>query len=276
MQGTRNAASASNEVLLATATSVEDSGLLDTLLPAFEASTGYRVKALAVGTGEALAMADRGDVDVVLTHAPELELQSIERGSTVRRRPILRNAFIVVGAAGDPAGVRGSPDLASGLARIAAASSLFVSRGDNSGTHLRERELWRRSGIEPGGGWYLETGLAMGATLLIASERQAYALTDSSTYAALEERLHLEPLLPATADSSSGAATDPATVNLYSVLEVDPQRFTHVNHEGAAALSDFLVGRAGRELIGTHGIDRFGKPLFLPVDDGPAERGSHS
>ncbi|MGH7394683.1 MAG: substrate-binding domain-containing protein, partial [Candidatus Methylomirabilales bacterium] len=185
----------SRTILLATTTSTQDSGLLDVLVPLFEKKTGYTVKVIAVGTGQSLALGARGEADVVLAHAPELERKYVAEGSMVNRRPVMHNDFILVGPPADPAGTRGAPGAAEALRRIATRQARFVSRGDNSGTHNKERVLWKAAGVRAGGPWYLETGQGMGATLVIASEKDAYTLTDRGTYLAFQKRLRLTLLL---------------------------------------------------------------------------------
>jgi tungstate transport system substrate-binding protein len=245
------------DVILATTTSTQDSGLLDALVPLFEERTGLRVKTIAVGTGEALAMARRGDADVVLAHAPTLERESVAEGFTVNRRRVMHNDFVVVGPAADPARIHGGNSGAEALTRIAAAGSAFASRGDRSGTHFREQKLWKAAGIDPVGDWYFETGQGMGGTLLVASARGAYALSDRGTHLALRERTELVPHVEG----------DPALLNVYSVMEVNPERFPEVNQEGARAFADFLWSEEARAIIESFGAERFGEPLFFLEDD---------
>ncbi len=242
------------DVVLATTTSTQDSGLLDLLVPIFEEKSGYRVKTIAVGTGEALAMGRHGDADVLLAHAPEKEKAIVAEGYAVNRQIVMHNDFLIVGPEDDPAGVHGSDDGAGSLARIAAAGARFVSRGDNSGTHMREMALWQAAGIEPAGEWYLSTGQGIGATLLIGSEKRAYVLTDRGTYLALRERTNLVPHVEG----------DPLFLNIYSVLEVNPERFPKVNSEGAKAFSEFIRSAEAQETIRTFGVEEFGQPLFFP------------
>ena len=199
-------------VILATTTSTQDSGLLDVLVPIFEAQTKYTVRTIAVGTGQALATGARGEADVVLVHAPELEEKYVAQGVFVNRRAVMHNDFIVVGPADDPGGIRGMERAAPALARIAEAGVPFVSRGDNSGTHLLEKKLWQVARIEPKGAWYIEAGQGMGATLMIASEKRAYTLTDRGTYLPFKEKVQLEPMVEG----------DPIVLNLYHVMEVNP------------------------------------------------------
>lgn len=242
------------DVILATTTSTQDSGLLDVLVPLFEKQTGYRIKTIAVGTGEALAMGRRGDADVVLAHAPELEKQSIEGGFTIHRRLVMHNDFLIVGPDTDPAGIHGTRDAAAALTKIAQTEATFVSRGDNSGTHFLEKKLWAKSGIEPSGSWYLESGQGMGATLMVASEKEAYTLTDRGTFLAFKGKIGLR----------AAVEGDPVLLNLYSVMEVNPERFERANHAGAKAFSDFLLSEKAQKIMEKFGVDKYGEPLFFP------------
>jgi len=241
-------------VLLATTTSTQDSGLLDVLVPQFERKTGYTVKTIAVGTGQSLAMGARGEADVVLAHAPELERKYVAEGSMLNRRPVMHNDFVLVGPPADAAGIRQTAKAADAFRRIAAAQVRFVSRGDNSGTHNKERALWQAVGVTPAGPWYLESGQGMGATLVIASEKDAYTLTDRGTYLAFQKRLRLALLLEG----------DAPLLNPYHVLEVNPARHPKVNAAGGKAFAEFLVSAEAQEVIRTFGVDRFGQPLFFP------------
>ncbi|MGH2537528.1 MAG: substrate-binding domain-containing protein [Candidatus Promineifilaceae bacterium] len=250
----RGPAAAEREVILATTTSTQDSGLLDALLPLFEEQTGYQVKVIAVGTGQALQMGRDGNADVLLVHAPAAELELIEDGSALDRRPVMHNDFVLVGPAGDPAGVAGGSDAVGALAQIAAAAAPFVSRGDDSGTHKMELSLWERSGVAPAGEWYLRSGQGMGATLIIASEKAGYTLSDRATYLAQRDTLALEVLVEG----------DNALLNRYHVMRVNPERWPLVNAEGALAWADFLTSAEGQAFIGAFGVEAFGQPLFVP------------
>jgi tungstate transport system substrate-binding protein len=245
---------ASKTVILATTTSTQDSGLLDVLVPMFEQRTGYVVKTIPVGTGQALALGGRGEADVVLAHAPEAEERYLSEGTLTNRRLVMHNDFIIAGPKGDPAGTRGSTSGAEALRRIAQRRATFVSRGDNSGTHQLERRLWMQAKIEPGGDWYLESGQGMGQTLGIASEKRAYTLSDRATYLALKGRLTLEILVEG----------DGALLNIYSVMEANPARFPRVNAAGGRAFADFMVSTDAQAIIGGFGKERFGEPLFVP------------
>lgn len=248
-------------ILLATTTSTQDSGLLDVLVPLFEKKAGYRVKTIAVGTGQALAMGARGDADLVLVHAPELEERYMTEGSFINRRLVMHNDFIVVGPPDDPARIKGITKAVEAFKRIARAKALFVSRGDNSGTHFLEKTCWKEAGIEPSGPWYLQSGQGMGATLMLASEKGGYMLSDRGTFLAFRKRIRLVILLEG----------DPRLVNLYHVMEVNPATFTRVNHGGARAFADFLLSPEAQAVIKTFGVDRYGEPLFFP-DAGKREK----
>jgi tungstate transport system substrate-binding protein len=254
----------SNEIILATTTSTQDAGLLDSLLPVFERETGYRVKVVAVGSGQALALGRRGDADIVLAHAPDAERILADSGYLLRRRLVMHNDFLIVGPAADPAGVRGLTGALAAMRRIAAAGALFVSRGDQSGTNLLELKLWKLAAIEPppgGGGWYLEAGQGMAATLQMADEKRAYTITDRATYLAWRDRLQLVPL----------AEGDPVLYNVYHVMEVNPRNAPRVNARGGRAMADWLVAPATQRLIGAFGTSRFGQSLFVP-DAGEPDR----
>jgi len=241
-------------VILATTTSTYDTGLLDVLIPKFEEKTGYLVKPIAVGTGKALALAERGEADVLLVHAPRAEKPLVDKGVVINRRLVMHNYFAIVGPPDDPAGIRGIRDAAAALASIARAQALFISRGDNSGTHKKERELWASAGVEPGGAWYQETGQGMGATLVVASEKAGYTLTDRGTFLALKKNLGLEVLVEG----------DPRLLNVYHVMQVNPDRFPKVNATGARAFVEFMVSPQVQAIIRDYGVARFGEPLFIP------------
>ena len=239
-------------MVLATTTSLEDSGLLDVLVPAFEAAhPGYAVKVVAVGTGQALALGRRGDADVLLVHAPPAESVFVAAGHGLERREIMWNDMVVVGPSADPARVRGLRDAAEAFRRIAAAGAPFVSRGDSSGTHQKELALWRAAGVRPRGAWYLDAGQGMAEVLLMAAEKRAYTLADRATVLALSPRLDLEVLVEG----------DVRLRNVYSVIRVTRA----AEREGAAAFADWLVGPGAQALIGRFGVERFGRPLFVPL-----------
>jgi tungstate transport system substrate-binding protein len=247
-------------VILATTTSTQDSGLLDVLVPLFEKKSGYTVKTIAVGTGQALALGDRGEADVVLVHAPRLELPYLAKGNLINRRLVMHNDFILVGPAADTAGIRGVKKAADALRKIAEKEGMFVSRGDNSGTHTTERSLWKAAGIVPEGSWYVESGQGMGATLTIASEKGAYTLTDRATYLALQKRVRLAILLEG----------DAPLLNIYHVMEVNPARHPKVNAAGGRAFADFIVSPDAQGVIKSFGVEKYGAPLFFPDAGKPA------
>lgn len=245
----------SKVVILATTTSTQDSGLLDALVPAFEQRTGYTVKTIAVGTGQALALAARGEADVALAHAPELEKKYVAEGRLANRRLVMVNDFVVVGPEADPAKIDGGKSAVVALRRIAAAGARFVSRGDRSGTHVLEQALWKQAGITPAAPWYIESGQGMGATLGIADDRRAYTLSDHATLLAFGRRLTLKRMVEG----------DRLLLNVYSVLEVNPANGPRVNAAGGKALADFLLSPEAQQAIRTFGAERYGRALFVPV-----------
>jgi len=241
------------DLILSTTTSTQDSGLLDALIPRFEQQTGYRVKTVAVGSGAAIALGQRGEADVVLAHAPENERQLVDSGAGINRQIVMYNDFIIVGPPGDPARVRGIEDVRDILHAIARAGATFVSRGDNSGTHQLEKKLWEAAGVTPQGqAWYVESGSGMGQTLQIADQRTAYTLSDRATYLAFKERITL----------TVAAEGDPRLLNIYHVIAVNPERFPRVNGEGAEAFIEFLLAPQTQQLIGSFGRETFGQALF--------------
>jgi len=243
-----------NDLILATTTSAQDSGLLDELIPAFEKATGYSVKTIAVGSGQALALGERGEADVLLVHSPGAEEEFMAAGHGVDRRLVMYNDFLIVGPASDPAAIKGMRLATAALQAIAGKGSLFISRGDDSGTHKAEMKLWQEIGFDPSGSsWYQEAGAGMGQTLMIASDKAAYTLADRATYARLNKRLSLDPL-------SEG---DPTLLNIYHVIGVNPARHRGLNVEGAQAFADFLVSPQAQEMIRTFGVEQYGQPLFF-------------
>jgi tungstate transport system substrate-binding protein len=253
--GTDQAAgpSAEKSLILATTTSTQDSGLLDELLPAFTADTGWRVKPLAVGSGQAIELGRRGEADVLLVHSPKAELEFVAEGSAGERRLVMHNDFVLVGPTADPAGIRGAP-AAEAMRRIAASGAGFVSRGDDSGTHAREKQLWEQDGIVPSGQWYRATGQGMGATLRVASETAAYTLTDRATYLSQEDDLALAVL-------SEG---DRALLNIYHVIEMTERAGDRVQPDGAKAFADWITGPRAQRMIGAFGAQEGEQPLFVP------------
>jgi tungstate transport system substrate-binding protein len=243
---------ADNILRLATTTSTDNSGLLQVLVPPFEKQNNMRVHVIAVGTGKALRLAREGDVDIVLVHAREAEDKLVADGYGVNRRDVMYNDFVIVGPHDDPAGIRDMKVASAAMARIANSGNVFVSRGDNSGTHKKEIILWKGSGIQPGGSWYREAGQGMGKVLQIAGEMQAYTLTDRGTWLAYQQRLPLEIL-------SEG---DSSLHNPYGIIAVNPDRYSGVNYDGAMKFIDWITSDEGQQLIRDFKIS--GKALFLP------------
>ena len=244
----------SNELILATTTSTQDSGLLDVLVPAFEKESGYHVKALAVGSGEALRLGQEGEADVILAHSTTAEEEFVAGGYGIERQLVMHNDFIIVGPADDPAAVRGLTSAADAFARIAASELLFVSRGDKSGTNTKELDIWKKAGITPSGSWYQETGQGMGATLTVAGEKGGYTLSDRGTY--LAQRANLDLALHVEGDAQ--------LFNVYHVIIVNPEKHSGVNVEGARAFAAFLTSSATQDVIRNFGRDKYGEPLFVP------------
>ncbi len=242
-------------VILSTTTSTQDSGLLDVLVPLFEKQTGYTVKTVSVGTGQALVLAARGEADVALVHAPSLEKKYVAEGKLLNRRLVMYNDFVIIGPKDDPAHVRSAKGAVSALEAIARAKAPFVSRGDNSGTHTLEKSLWKSASIKPKGTWYIETGQGRGATLGIANERNAYTISDRGTYLSYGKRISLPILVEG----------DRVLLNIYSVMEVNPANGPRVNVAGGKAFADFMVAPQTQEVIRSFGKEKFGQSLFVPV-----------
>ena len=246
---------ASKNVILSTTTSTQDSGLLDVLVPLFEKKSGYSVKTVSVGTGQALELAAKGEADVALVHAPSLEKKYVADGKLLNRRLVMYNDFIILGPANDPAQIKSTKSSAAAMKRIAASASRFVSRGDNSGTHNLEKSLWKSAAIQPKGEWYIESGQGMGATLGIANDRGAYTISDRATFLAFRKRVTLAILLEG----------DRPLLNIYSVMEVNPANGPRVNTAGGKAFADFMVASETQAVIKSFGVEKFGQPLFIPV-----------
>ena len=245
----------SRTVILSTTTSTQDSGLLDVLLPLFERKSGYAVKAISVGTGQALALAARGEADVTLAHAPSVERKYVDEGKMQNRRLVMYNDFIIIGPEADPAGIKGDKSTAAALKKIAEKSARFVSRGDKSGTHTLELALWKLAGVTPAAPWYIESGQGMGATLGIADDRSAYTLTDRATALAFAKRVQLKTMVEG----------DKPLLNIYSVMEVNPANGPRVNAAGGRAFADFMLAPETQAVIKTFGIDKYGQALFVPI-----------
>lgn len=248
------ATAASKNLILATTTSTQDSGLLDVLIPVFEKKSGYFVKTIAVGSGQAMAMGEKGEADVLLVHSPATEEKFIKDGSGTSRAIVMHNDFIIVGPPSDPAGIKGTIP-SSSLKKIAGKGALFVSRGDKSGTHSKELGLWKSAGVAcEGKPWYQQTGLGMGQTLSVAAEKKGYTLSDRGTYLAMKKSLGLDILVEGDKD----------LLNVYHVIVVNPAKWPKVNAEGAKAFAEFMVAADTQKTIGTFGVEKFGAPLFFP------------
>ncbi|MCL6612910.1 MAG: substrate-binding domain-containing protein [Peptococcaceae bacterium] len=243
------------DVILATTTSTQDSGLLDVLIPDFEKKTGYRVKPIAVGTGQALKMGEKGEADVLLTHAMSAEKPLVDSGAVVNYNLVMHNDFIIAGPESDPAGVKQAKDSVEVFRKIAEKGAIFVSRGDESGTHKQELSIWKAAQVTPKGQkWYQETGSGMGQTLNIANEKLGYTLTDRATYLAQKKNLKLVVVCQG----------DKALLNIYHVMQVNPEKFPKVNGSGAKAFAEYMISQETQKIIGEFGKDKFGEPLFYP------------
>jgi len=244
------------ELILATTTSTQDSGLLDVLVPEFQRQSGYNVKTISVGTGQAMALGERGEADVLLVHAPDSEKKWMAAGHGVDRRLVMYNDFVIVGPPSDPISLAGATSAVEAMQKIAANGALFVSRGDNSGTNQLELKLWKDAGFDPKGtSWYQETGQGMGAVLTIANEKEAYTITDRGTYLARKATLDLTIL----------AEGYQSFLNVYHVMVVNPEKGGHINVEGAKAFADFMVAPSTQTTVGGFGVEKFGQPLFFPA-----------
>ncbi len=243
------------KLVLATTTSTDDSGLLDFILPDFEEQYGVEVDVIAVGTGQALKLGEDGNADVLLVHARAKEDAFMEAGHGVRREDVMYNDFVIVGPEGDPAGIRGITDAAVAFQKIAGAEALFVSRGDDSGTHTKEKSIWEAAALGTYGEWYISAGQGMGAVLTMANEQQAYTLSDRATYLArVLEGTELVILVEG----------DPILFNPYGVIAVNPEKYPGINNELANTFIDWLVSLPVQEKISQFGMDTFGSPLFTP------------
>ena len=251
-------ASTNKELLLVSTTSTQDSGLLDVLLPAFTTKTGYTVQLVAVGSGQALKLGERGNADVILLHSPAAEKEFMANGFGVDRRLVMHNDFVIVGPPSDPASLRTQPTLAAVFNKIYSSASIFVSRGDESGTNVKELALWKQAGLDPHGQpWYLETGQGQGVTLSVASEKSAYAITDRATYLAYQANINLKILVEG----------DPALLNVYHVITVNPAKWPKINLAGAKAFADYITSPDGQKLIAEFGVQKYGQQLFFPDAD---------
>ena len=253
-QTTETPKPAKPDLILATTTSTQDSGLLDVLIPDFEKKTGYKVKTVAVGTGAALAMGEKGEADVLLVHAPASEKKLVDNQIGINYQLVMHNDFIIVGPSADPAKVKETKTAVDALKAISASDAIFVSRGDDSGTDKMEKALWKKANLTPAGSKYQESGQGMGQTLTIASDKAGYTLTDRATYLATKKNLKLDIMLEG----------DASLLNIYHVMQVNPEKFPKVNADGAKAFDDYMINADTQKLIGSFGKDKFGQALFFP------------
>jgi tungstate transport system substrate-binding protein len=248
---------AAGSVILATTTSTADTGLLDALAPLFKERTGYTLKPIAVGSGAALELGKKGEADVVLSHSPAAEEEFMAEGYGTERRTVMYNDFVIVGPAADSANVAAADSAIDAMTRIAMSQSTFASRGDDSGTNALELKLWKAAGIEPQGSWYVESGTGMGDALNIASERGGYTISDRGTYLALRNHLALDVLYQG----------DPALINIYHVILVNPKNGHDVDTAAGKAFLDFLLDPETQKFVGNFAVAEYGQPLFTPCAD---------
>jgi tungstate transport system substrate-binding protein len=242
---------------LATTTSTQDSGLLDVLMPLFEEQTRIKVKVIAVGSGQALELGRRGDADVLLTHAPAAEVKFMSEDFGSERHSVMHNDFVLVGPKYDPAKVRGQRSVTEAVRIIVKQDCRFVSRSDESGTHQKEREIWKEAGADPKGAWYIKAGSGMAQALRMASEKEAYTLSDRATFLVLQREVDLVALVQG----------DSLLMNRYSVILVNPKRHSHVHHTAARQFVQFLLSEEAQDKIANYGKEKYGEPLFFPDAD---------
>jgi len=248
--------SAETRIRLVSTTSTQDSGLFEHILPAFEKKAGIKVDVVAVGTGAAIEIGKRGDADVAFVHARELELKVVREGYFVHRRDVMYNDFVIIGPANDPAEIKGTKSATEAFRKIREGSHRFISRGDKSGTHMKELLIWRRAGVEPKGQkWYLEVGQGMAITQRIANEKSAYTLTDRGTWLAAKDRDRLDMIIVFEGD--------PILFNQYGVMAVNPERHKHVKYKKAMKFINWLISKEGQQSIASF-RDRHGNQLFIP------------
>jgi tungstate transport system substrate-binding protein len=242
------------KIILATTTSTYDSGLLDELIPVFEKKYKIIVTPIAVGTGEALKMGERGEADVILVHARSEEDKFVEEGYGINRNDVMHNDFVIIGPKEDLVKIKYLENVSDILKTISENKILFVSRGDDSGTHKKERKIWEEAGVEPKGDWYLEVGQGMAETIMVANEKNAYTLTDRATYLSQQDNIELVILFEG----------DPLLLNPYGIIAVNPDKHPKVNYEGAMRFIEFVTSKEGQEIIKNFGIEKYGQPLFFP------------
>lgn len=245
-------ASAAERLRLSTTTSTENSGLLNVLLPPFEKMHNCKVDVIAVGTGKALKLGEAGDVDAVLVHSRKAEDKFVADGYGIDRRDVMYNDFVIIGPATDPAGVKQAGTAAAALSAIAKANAAFISRGDESGTHIKEKELWQQTGVKPAGGWYFESGQGMGEVITMATERKAYTLADRGTYNAYKgKKTDLVILFQG----------EKGLFNPYGVIAVNPKRHPHVKYDIATKFIQYITGPQGQNIIDS--FRQNGEPVFF-------------
>ena len=242
-------------ITVATTTSTRDSGLMDTLVLLFENKTGISVKTVVAGTGQAIKIGRRGDADLLLTHAPDAEKEFVEQGFGKNRQLVMYNDFVLVGPKDDPALVKNTRGITHGFAAVADFHSPFISRGDNSGTHIKEQAIWKKAGIKPDGDWYITVGAGMAQSLQVAFEKRGYTLTDRGTYLVHRDRFDLDIV----------AQGDEILRNEYAVTLISPAKHPHVNKDGAKRFADFLLSSETQNVIEEFGVAKFGEPLFFPA-----------
>ncbi|MBD2434506.1 MULTISPECIES: substrate-binding domain-containing protein [Fischerella] len=262
LQQSANAQSSTNKnVIVAMTTSIEDSGLLDDLVPAIENKTGYKLKKVAVGTGQALALAEKGEVDALFVNSPKAERKVLSEGAVINRHLVMHNDFVIVGPDADKAKIQGKKNAVEAFSLIAKNQALFVSRGDDSGTNKLEKDLWKQANITPSGAWYQQTGAGMAQTLQVANQKLGYTLADRATYVFQKKNLSFPVLVEG----------DKKLLNLYHVMEVNSQKFPRVNSAGAKAFINYVLSPEGQKLIAAHGKKEYGQPLFY-TDGGKTEK----
>jgi tungstate transport system substrate-binding protein len=246
----------SKQLILASTTSTQDSGLFDVLIPTFEKASGYKVKVIAVGSGEAITLGEKGEADVLLVHSRKAEDQFVANGFGINRKDVMHNDFIIVGPGNDPAKIKGLASAADAFKAIGTTHSIFVSRADKSGTNTKELTLWDKAGVKPEGSWYIETGQSMGETLQISQEKQGYTLTDNATWYAQKANFTLIELVKG----------DEILYNPYGVIAVNPEKHPDlkINYKGAMAFIEYITGPEGQKIIKDFGVDKYGIPLFYP------------
>ena len=251
----QNVEAENKEIILATTTSTEDSGLLDFILPDFKEKTGIDVKVVSVGTGKAIKHGEDGEADVLLVHAKASEEKFVEEGHGLERFQVMYNDFIIIGPKDDPANAKANPNDASAALKAFKDNNItFISRGDDSGTHKKELQLWTAAGIEPEGDWYIEAGQGMGATIQMAEEMKGYTMADRATYLSMSGDIELEIIVEG----------DEGLLNQYGVIAVNPEKNDQINAEGAQAFIEWLLSSETQKLIGEFGKEEFGQPLFVP------------